>query len=160
MSQELNCYDYVNQPYETVRRALLEDPQSLFRKATSGGANSQLHVRIGALELGTEIAIDIGGVEENRAQFERPTTTLALEWRAVQRAGLFPLMKASLVVYPLTATETQLELRGTYDPPLGALGDAIDSVALHRFAQSSVTSFIREIATYLRRSLTENHATI
>jgi hypothetical protein len=69
-------------------------------------------------------------------------------------------MKATLTVYPLTPTETQLQLDGTYDPPLGALGEAIDAVALHRFAQSSVVSFIREVATHLRRSLTSNHATV
>jgi hypothetical protein len=159
MTHELHCYDYVNQPYETVRAELLADPLALFSRATSGGQKSQLHVRVGVLELGAEIAIELTGIEEKCAPFERPSTNLALEWRSARGSALFPLMKGTLAVYPLTPTETQLELSGTYVPPLGVLGDAIDTVALHRFAQASVTSFIREIATYLRRSLTPTHAT-
>lgn len=159
MSHELHCYDYVNQPYATVRREVLADPQALFRLATSGGKNSQLHVRIGALELGADIAIEVRSIEEKCAPLERPSTRLVLEWRSLRSAALFPLMKATLTIYPLTPTETQLELAGTYDPPFGALGDAIDAVALHRFAQSSVTSFVREISTHLRRALTTNQAT-
>jgi hypothetical protein len=159
MSHELHCYDYVNQPYELVRREILADPLAIFQRATSTGNSSQLHVHIGALELGAEIAIEVLGVDENRAPLERPSTTLSLVWRSVRGTALFPLMTATLAIYPLTPTETQLALDGTYDPPLGVLGDAIDAVALRRFAQSSVASFIRETATYLRRSLTSNHAT-
>jgi hypothetical protein len=159
MTHELHCYDYVNQPYDTVRREVLADPSSLFRSATAGGKASQLHVRIGALELGAEIAIEIRGTDETSGTSERPVTTLALEWHAVRSSSLFPLMKATLSLYPLTPTETQLELTGTYEPPLGILGEAIDSIALSRFAQASVATFIREIATHLRRSLTPTHAT-
>jgi hypothetical protein len=160
MPHEVHCYDYVNQPYERVRREVLADPHELFRKATSGAHGTQLHVRIGSLELGAEISIEIRGVEEKRTSAERPTTTLTLDWRSKRSAALFPIMTAGFAFYPLNAKETQVELNGRYDPPLGALADAIDAVALHRFAQSSAQGFVREIATYLRRTLNSNHASM
>ena len=30
-------------------------------------------------------------------------------------------MKADLTIYPITATETQLDFKGLYEPPLGPL---------------------------------------
>jgi hypothetical protein len=62
-------------------------------------------------------------------------------------------MKAELAVYPLTATETQLDLSGNYDPPFGALGSVIDAVLMHRIAEASVHQFIKDIAVYLRAEL-------
>ena len=62
-------------------------------------------------------------------------------------------MTASLWVYALAPRETQLELTGVYDPPLGLLGDAIDALALHRFAEASVQRFVNNLAAYLRREL-------
>ncbi len=150
---ELHCYDYVNQPYATVRAAMLADPQELFRIATGAGQAAQLHVRLGALELGAEIAIEITRIDHKCEPFERPVTTIDLAWRSRRGHTLFPLMTASLKIYPLTPTETQLELAGSYHPPLGVVGQAVDAVAMHKLAAASVTSFIREIATYLRRSL-------
>ncbi len=41
---------------------------------------------------------------------------------------MFPALKAELSVYSLSATETQVELRGHYDPPMGVLGGALDAV--------------------------------
>jgi len=55
-----------------------------------------------------------------------------------------------LSVYPLTATETQLDFVGRYDPPLGIVGGALDATVGHRIAQASVHRLITDVATYLR----------
>jgi hypothetical protein len=52
----------------------------------------------------------------------RPATRLQLECEAARMPRLFPLMKADLYIYPLTATETQLNFKGVYEPPLGPFG--------------------------------------
>jgi len=150
---ELHCYDYVNQPYGVVRDAVLADPQILFRMSTTSNQAIKLHARIGAVEVGAEIGIEIERIDEKCEPFERPRTTLGLSWRAKRGSSLFPLMVANLEIYPLTPTETQIELSGKYDPPLGFVGEAIDAVAFHRFAATSVATFMREIATYLRKAL-------
>ncbi len=68
-------------------------------------------------------------------------------------ARLFPLMKAELTIYPLTATETQLDFLGLYEPPFGAVGKAMNAVVGHRIAEVSVHRFISDVAAYLRKAL-------
>jgi hypothetical protein len=48
--------------------------------------------------------------------------TWVLEWETATMPSLFPLMKGELSIYPLTATETQLDFLGFYEPPFGAVG--------------------------------------
>ena len=82
-----------------------------------------------------------------------PITRLQLEWEAATRPRLFPLMKAELSIYPLTATETQLDFSGLYQPPLGALGKAVNAIVGHRIAEVSVHRFVSDVAGYLRQAL-------
>ena len=63
-------------------------------------------------------------------------------------------MKAELAVYPLTATETQLDFSGSYEPPGGWLGSAVDAVIGHKIAEASVHRFVGQVAEYLRGHLT------
>lgn len=62
-------------------------------------------------------------------------------------------MRATLAIYPLTASETQLEFFGSYEPPLGRVGDAINAVIGHRIAEASVQRFVEEVACYLRAAI-------
>ena len=80
-------------------------------------------------------------------------TTLPVEWEASRSPRLFPVMKAEVSVYPITATETQIDFHGSYDPPMGALGTAMNAVAGHRIAEASVHRFVRDVATYLRETI-------
>ena len=66
---------------------------------------------------------------------------------------LFPLVKANLSIYPLTATETQLDFKGLYEPPLGPLGKALNAMVGHRIAEVSVHRFLSDVAEYLRKTL-------
>jgi hypothetical protein len=153
--QVLSCHDYVNHPYPRVRDLLLADPYLAFRRATAAAASGQtakLQVRIAGVDLGTEVTIDVVGIENDYA-YERPATKIALEWRAVRSPRVFPAMKADLLLFALSATETQLELRGSYQPPMGKLGDALDAAAGHRIAEASVTQFLQQVAGWLREQL-------
>jgi hypothetical protein len=156
MSQLQRCYDYVNQPYEIVRREVLADPASLFSKATSAAQATRLHVPSGALEFGAEVEIEICAIDQKHEPHQSPTTTIAIEWRAKRRPTLFPVMTANIAIYPLTPTETHVELSGSYAPPLGMLRETVDALALHRLAESSAQNFVRELATHLRRTLRRN----
>ena len=83
----------------------------------------------------------------------RPATRLQLEWEAARMPRLFPIMKANLSIYPLTATETQLDFKGVYEPPLGPLGEAVNAIVGHRIAEASVHRFVSDVAGYLRKTL-------
>jgi hypothetical protein len=62
-------------------------------------------------------------------------------------------MNARIAVYPLTSTETQLDFGGSYDPPLGVLGSAIDAAVGCRVAEASEHRFVADVAQCLRQTL-------
>ena len=150
----VRCYDYVNQPYPRVRDALMANPHYVFRHATSAATAhaARLHVHVGVLDIGADVEIEITGVEQDIA-YNEPATRLKLEWKAVNNPQMFPSMSATLTVFPLSPTETQLELAGIYDPPLGKVGEALDAAVGHRFASAAVIKFVQEVAGWLREEL-------
>ena len=159
--RQIRVYDYVNQPFERVRGALLADATGIFSRATSVASEraqkvaSGLRVNVAGIEIGKEIQIEVSGssdTEHPSSGFARETR-IELQWSAVGRPGLFPTMKAVLALYPLSSTETQLDLAGTYEPPLGPLGAALDALVGHRVAEASVHQFIVDVAERLRREL-------
>ena len=156
---QLHAYDYVNRPYEAVRASLLADPLGTFQRATAAStrteaSSAELHAKVGGVEVGMDVTIEIVAIENGRSPDDRPATNLTIEWKATHRPGLFPTMRATLSVYALTPTETQLDFAGTYDPPLGIVGEAVDAIAMHGIAKESVTGFVHEVA----RFLAANHA--
>lgn len=148
---ELHAFNYINRAYADVRGKLLAQPLQIFRDATSAGstAGPELHAKAGALDLSAEIEIEVLSIDEV-ADTTRPMTKLEIAWKATRRPGLFPTLRATVSMYPLTPTETQLELSGVYDPPMGVVGDVIDAVAMRDRARSSVQRFVDETAAYLR----------
>jgi len=158
-SRHMRCFDYVNHPYDEVHAALVKDSVEVFGSATAAATTraesvaATLHVDLAGLAVGTDIEISVKKIEEGETKRSTPVTRLELEWKAAHLPRLFPFMRAELAIYPLTKTETQLDLTGDYEPPLGALGSAIDAVVGHRIAEASVHSFVTDVANYLRKTL-------
>ena len=132
----------------------------MFQSATKAAASR-------ARSIAAELHVDFGGIgvkpisgfpsrtsrRQVRDAVANPATRLQLEWEAAAMPRLFPLMKAELSIYPLTATETQLDFSGLYEPPLGAVGKAVNAIVGHRIAEVSVHRFIGDVAEYLRQAL-------
>lgn len=159
-SKYLRAFDYVNRPYGLVRDALLDDAEDIFRNATRAAASraydvaSALHVEVGGVEIGAEIDITVGAIEESGGiRPSSATTRVRLEWEAAKHPRLFPEMKGELAVYALSDSETQVDFDGQYTPPLGAVGSAIDKVVGHRIAEASIHRFVADVTDYLRRTL-------
>jgi hypothetical protein len=158
--REIRCYDYVNHPYERVRDALSQDALTVFQSATKTAASraqtvaAELHFNIGGIGVQTDIRISVKNIEEKVVDaMATPATRLLLEWEAASLPRLFPLMKAELSIYSLTATETQLDFSGLYEPPFGAVGKAVNAVVGHRIAEVTVHRFVSDVAGYLRQAL-------
>jgi len=158
--RKLRCYDYVNHPYERVRDALKQNALIVFQTATKTAASraqsvaAELRVDFAGIGVTTDIKIDLKSIDEKAARSaSMPTTKLTLEWEATKMARLFPLMKGELFVYPLTATETQLDFSGVYQPPFGTVGKTMNAIVGHRLAEASVHSFVSDVAAYLRQAL-------
>jgi hypothetical protein len=158
--RQIRCYDYVNHPYERVRSALGKSAPTVFQSATKAAASraqsiaSELRIEIGGIGIETDIRVSVKNIEvKDRKAMSAPATRLQLEWEAARMPRLFPLMKADLFIYPITATETQLDFKGLYEPPLGALGKAMNAMVGHRIAEASVHRFVSDTAEYLRKTI-------
>ena len=157
--REIRCYDYVNHPYAQVRDALSKDAPAIFQSATKAATSraesvaAELRVDISGIALEADIVIAVKKVEEQISEMAGPVTRLQLEWQAAKMPHLFPLMKAELAIYPLTASETQLDFSGLYEPPFGALGKAMNAIVGYRIAEVSVHRFVSDVAEYLRQAL-------
>ena len=78
--------------------------------------------------------------------------TLRMTWEATGTPGLFPQLDGDMTLSALDGNSTHISLRGTYRPPLGAVGKALDKVLLHRVAESSIKQFVDRIATSMSAS--------
>lgn len=155
--QEIRSYDYVNRPYAQVRDRLVADPVGIFRAATRAAADrvrsvaGALRVTIAGLDVAAEVLFTVGEiVEQKGGPLGGPFTRIPVSWEAAAHPRWFPLMDGVLSIYPLTATETQLDFSGRYDPPLGVLGEAVDALVGHRIAEASVHRFVADVAHCLR----------
>jgi hypothetical protein len=160
-AREIRCYDYVNRPYAEVKELLTKKALAVFQSATKAAAQraqsvaSELRADVAGLSVSANIKISLHQIEDNSSdRMAIPTTRLQLEWEAVAAPSMFPFMKADLYLYSFTATETQLDFHGFYEPPFGFFGKAVDGLVGHRIAEASVHRFIAEVAEYLRQTLT------
>jgi hypothetical protein len=148
----LRCYEYVSRPYERVRETLLADTSVLADATREAGARADalvatLHAPVSVFDIGAEVAIQIEGTPDERTEPGLgPITRVRFGWAPLRGQSILPTMEATLSIYALSPTETQLDLDGRYRPPLGAVGSALDALALHRVAEASVHRFLRDLA--------------
>jgi hypothetical protein len=75
---------------------------------------------------------------------------MAIRWEAVGPAGaLFPVLDADIKLAPAGEQVTLLTMAGSYRPPLGAFGAAIDRVILHRVATATIRGFVARVAAQM-----------
>ena len=75
---------------------------------------------------------------------------LALRWEATgPGGGLFPVLDADLKLAPDGEGGTVLTLAGSYRPPLGSPGEALDRAILRRVAAATIRSFVAEVAAQI-----------
>lgn len=105
----------------------------------------QLRARVGpSAGLAREVKLEIGIAEIHAYGLVYP-----VEWTAADAALLFPDLTADLILSSRGARETELTLKGTYQPPLGALGKLADRTVLHRVAVATVKDWMDRLAAAL-----------
>jgi hypothetical protein len=155
--RKLRVYAYVNKPYDAVRKLLYARAGEMFPKATTaaasraGSVGAHLKVGAGGVDVGVDVKLKLGDLrDEEGPKGMSPVTRVPLTWEAAHAAALFPAMSGELSAWPLTATETQVELDGAYKVPLGAVGNAIDAMVGHRIAEAAVHRFLDEVVEQIR----------
>src|SRR5215831_10255206 len=91
--------------------------------------------------------------------------TVGLRWEATGPAGsLFPVLDANISISPSQIEGTadgknaaRLALTGSYRPPLGRLGAALDQVVLHRVATATIRVLLQDVAAALAGPDTAEH---
>jgi hypothetical protein len=106
----------------------------------------ELITRIGAGDgsIAKAVRLEVGEPSRGADQIVLP-----ISWWATGTPFLFPTMDAELVLVSLGPDLTQISLHGTYKPPIGAVGRALDKMVFHRYAEASVKDFVDRIAVGL-----------
>lgn len=89
-----------------------------------------------------EVRLTIGTAEIHRSGVVYPVT-----WTAVGAEALFPRLNAELILSHVGQNRTKLSFEGTYEPPLGPLGRAVDRAILGRVAESTVQNWVDQLAS-------------
>jgi len=137
--------------HEVAEAALLRDPggwvPGLAQEAENHGETLLAEVGFGdAMRFERTVAIELAEPIRIASKIMLP-----LRWTAAKRAGLFPKLEADVEVAAIGPNRTQLSITGRYDPPLGALGRAIDKALLHRIAEATIKDFLERIARRIER---------
>ena len=156
----LRCYEYVNRSYDEVRALLQERALEVFQSATTSATEraralaATLRISLGGIAIGVDVRITVGAVEEVAGpRGVQRATAVVLGWTAAHATALFPSMSARLSAWPLSGAETQLELDGSYRPPMGIVGEAIDAAVGHLIAEACVKRFLDDVVEQIRREL-------
>jgi hypothetical protein len=75
------------------------------------------------------------------------TMSVPLRWEATGSAGdLFPVLDADLILTRHGTDQVLLGLTGSYRPPFGRAGAALDWVIMHRIATATIRSLLGSVA--------------
>lgn len=94
--------------------------------------------------LAKEVVIAIG-----KPFMSRRGAVLPVRWRATGAEALFPSLEGELSIESAEDGATNLHLRATYRPPLGAVGSLMDRLVLARLARSTAANWVDGIADWL-----------
>jgi hypothetical protein len=146
----LHDYAFVDAPADRIRERIAADHGEWLSGLAVGAAREGESLRlrvgpIGSLPMLSKIVTIHADPPITRGQ----VTVVPLTWRATGSQGIFPALNADLEVAPLSPESTQLTLRGHYVPPLGAVGERLDRLLLHRVAEATIRSFMRGLVVSL-----------
>ncbi|MFP3881317.1 MAG: hypothetical protein ACLFRT_00575 [Actinomycetota bacterium] len=105
----------------------------------------QLRAKVGPTSgVAREVNLEIGVAEIHSIGLVYP-----IHWTASGATLLFPEMNADLILSTAGSDRTSLIFRGTYDPPLGAVGWLADRAGLRRVADATVANWVDRLAVAL-----------
>jgi hypothetical protein len=146
----LHDYAFVPVPAKWVCARIIADRGEWLSGLAAGAAREgeSLRLRVGPIASLPMLSKTVT-LHADQAIARGETTVVPLTWRATGSQGIFPVLRADLEVAALSPQITHLTLRGSYEPPLGAVGQRLDGLLLHRVAEATIRSFMRRLAESL-----------
>lgn len=119
--------------------ALLSTSEDSYGQGTAGVT------RVGAAGLSKLVRVHMRELARNDG-----SAAMAIRWEATGPGGaLFPALDADIRLVPAGEQVTLLTMAGSYRPPLGAFGEAIDRAMLHRVAAGTIHIFVARMAAQI-----------
>jgi hypothetical protein len=145
----------VHADFDAARARLVQLAASgaLFASATDayGGTTAGV-ARVGAAGISKLVRVhasELPGTPDSAG--------LAIRWEAAgSGSAVFPVLDADLRLAPASEQLTLLTLTGSYRPPFGRAGEAVDRAVMHRVATATVRNFLASMAAVLTRQVTES----
>jgi hypothetical protein len=136
-------YSHVKGTLEEVSSAIAASDNQVSawaRLAYRKGEELRTRIDPGVYLPAKEIEIVLG-----RPRGRSGSVIIPMDWKATGVGALFPVMSGDLVLQPLGHQLVQVTFRGSYEPPLGALGRLLDRAVLHRLAEASAKAFLDQL---------------
>lgn len=138
-------YTHIERPFSDLAPVFSAQDLPLTERASDAYRDAE--------RLTARISVGGGGALAKRVELEikdryagPDQVVLAMSWTATGATALFPRMEADLKIEPLGQDLTQLGFEGSYEPPLGVPGAALDRWALHRVAEAGVKNLVDRVA--------------
>lgn len=148
-------FQILERSYDAIAAQMVADPRAVLGGGldTARAAGEQLAVKVGPLRwpavLARTVEIDLGPIRTHG-----DALLIGFAWHARGGLSLLPRLEADIEIAPLGSSQTEIVLRGRYEPPGGTLGARIDELLLHRLADSAVRSFLGAVCSELDRGTT------
>jgi hypothetical protein len=130
--------------FAVAREKLTRLGQSGALSGTSEDAYGPGLTRVGVVGVGKLVRVQV-----RELSWTDLSAGLALRWEATGAGGgLFPVLDADLKLAP-DGEGTMLSMAGSYRPPFGVLGEALDRAILRRVADATIRSFVAQVAAQI-----------
>jgi carbon monoxide dehydrogenase subunit G len=142
-------FTYIGRPYEALAPALSNGASQwlpgMVQSVYEAGEALRATVTVGnGIPLSKDVLVRVA-----QSQPGADHVVVPIRVTAAGPSSLFPRLEADVELAAVGADLSQLTLRGSYKPPLGAVGALIDRALLHRVAEAAVKDLVDQIARRL-----------
>jgi len=103
------------------------------------------HLRVGVAGLSKLVRVQVRELAQTDT-----SAGLAIRWEATGPGGrLFPVLDADIRLAPAGERVALLTIAGSYRPPLGPFGEALDRTIMHRVATATISRFLAQVAAQI-----------
>jgi CBS domain-containing protein len=157
MKRHVHASCYAHGRPELVRRLFVDEHVPLLLHATDTQPSAQqadgsvsINVRTTVLshQLAKRIRVRAGAIRDVDTR-----THLPVSWEAESARMAFPRFDGAITVEAVSSFAALVSLDGSYDPPLGPVGAAMDDIVLHDLAQDTAQWLVRSLAHELAKTV-------